>query len=616
MAGRPKDPDTDFRVKLHVHRSYRYAATQPYEPDPESNGKMRRRYVFWGSVTEDLRFIPNERFLSSSPEERSKLIFPKEWDMSEAAGALSQERSGDGWTSDGWRPEDAFAAISGTVPSSEQTGNRLCGATWLLWEIARKNGLLHDLRLVFPEQGDRLRRGIMTVSMHQLLAPRNCSIESWQRFTRAPSASPVTRSDAEDLLRLVTGEKLGHLFSLRTERQKTPLIACITEVPAPEPAGIFHMSSGEGSALLAVLYSHDGTEPVCCRLFSRGESLDQMMEKIRAQLAVEFCCAPDVILVCGTENMERIREMTRSGMRLIARCSASESAVSDSLRKIRYGSAGLPADMEHHPGDDVWCVQFRRGAEECGTPGHEGGEMERISLYLDMHERLSVLTKMHAEMQKVKEMTEAPGSRMPSDEELHRLSGSLRWHSLERDDGGVLHFKPRQDEMEMTMLRAGFYSLVSSGVDADAECMLDLYALRYGQEQYLESLGCHGGALLSGTRADCRAEGRLLISFISMMLHAAVRKVWRSGLREKGYESPEAVIAEMTTIRCIEDPAGSGRITAFTDAQKEICAAFGLIPPADARPGQDEAACSGKKTRRGPGRPKGSVNRPRQGSAE
>lgn len=148
----------------------------------------------------------------------------------------------------------------------------------------------------------------MTVSMHQLLAPRNCSIESWQRFTRAPSASPVTRSDAEDLLRLVTGEKLGHLFSLRTERQKTPLIACITEVPAPEPAGIFHMSSGEGSALLAVLYSHDGTEPVCCRLFSRGESLDQMMEKIRAQLAVEFCCAPDVILVCGTENMERIRK--------------------------------------------------------------------------------------------------------------------------------------------------------------------------------------------------------------------------------------------------------------------------------------------------------------------
>ena len=245
MAGRPKDPDTDFRVKLHVHRSYRYAATQPYEPDPESNGKMRRRYVFWGSVTEDLRFIPNERFLSSSPEERSKLIFPKEWDMSEAAGALSQERSGDGWTSDGWRPEDAFAAISGTVPSSEQTGNRLCGATWLLWEIARKNGLLHDLRLVFPEQGDRLRRGIMTVSMHQLLAPRNCSIESWQRFTRAPSASPVTRSDAEDLLRLVTGEKLGHLFSLRTERQKTPLIACITEVPAPEPRSPSREPTGE-----------------------------------------------------------------------------------------------------------------------------------------------------------------------------------------------------------------------------------------------------------------------------------------------------------------------------------------------------------------------------------
>lgn len=170
--------------------------------------------------------------------------------------------------------------------------------------------------------------------------------------------------------------------------------------------------------------------------------------------------------------------------------------------------------------------------------------------------------------------------------------------------------------MEMTMLRAGFYSLVSSGVDADAAGMLSLYAVRVGQEKYLENLGYNGGALFSGNSSDCRAAGRLLISFISMMLHAAVRKAWRSGLREKGYESTEAVIAEMTPIRCIEDPAGSGRITAFTDAQKEICAALGLTQPDDAQPGQDEAACSGKETRRRPGRPRSAVNRPKQGRAE
>ena len=616
MAGRPKDPDTDFRVLLHVHRSYRYAATQPYVPDPENPGKMRRRYVFWGSVTEDLRFIPNERFLHASEEERARLIFPKEWNMSEASGAPSQERSGDGGTSDGCSPADAFAAISGTVPVSEQSASRLCGAPWLLWEIARKSGLLHDLRLVFPEQGERLLRVIMTVSMHQLLAPRNCSIESWQRFTRAPSASPITRSDAGDLLRLVTGEKLGRLFSMRIERQKTPLIACITEVPAPQPEGIFPGSRGKGSASLAVLYSADGSEPVCCRLFSRGESLHQMVEKIRASLAVEFCCAPDVILVCGSEGMESIMEMQRRGMRFIARCCTSESAVSDCLRNIRYESTGLPADMEHISGDDLWCAQFRHAADECRTSGHEVGEIERIILYLDMHERLRVLTDMHAEMQKIKERTEAPGGRTLSDEELLRLSDSLRWHRLKRGDDGALHFEPGQDEMEMTMLRAGFYSLVSSGVDADAAGMLSLYAVRVGQEKYLENLGYNGGALFSGNSSDCRAAGRLLISFISMMLHAAVRKAWRSGLREKGYESTEAVIAEMTPIRCIEDPAGSGRITAFTDAQKEICAALGLTQPDDAQPGQDEAAGSGKETRRRPGRPRSAVNRPKQGRAE
>lgn len=91
MAGRPKDPNTDFKVILHVHRSYRYAATVPYEPDPKKPGKMRRRYVFWGSVTDDLHFIPNQRYLFATSEERDRLIFPKEWDMSEAEHKLARK---------------------------------------------------------------------------------------------------------------------------------------------------------------------------------------------------------------------------------------------------------------------------------------------------------------------------------------------------------------------------------------------------------------------------------------------------------------------------------------------------------------------------------------------
>ena len=150
MVGRPKNPQTDFKVMLHVHRSYRYAATVPYEPDPKNPGKMRRRYVFWGSVTDNLRFIPNERYLFTPSKERDRLIFPKEWDMSEAEQKLAQEsRTGENLSDSHEKTYEAFEEAVETVPAEEQFRNKFYGGPWLLWQIARQRGLIDDLKAVF-----------------------------------------------------------------------------------------------------------------------------------------------------------------------------------------------------------------------------------------------------------------------------------------------------------------------------------------------------------------------------------------------------------------------------------------------------------------------------------
>ena len=72
---RPKKPNTDFKVALRVTGRYRYAATQPHVRDPKT-GNIVRRYVYWGEVSETLKFLPNDRYILASDEERNRLIFP------------------------------------------------------------------------------------------------------------------------------------------------------------------------------------------------------------------------------------------------------------------------------------------------------------------------------------------------------------------------------------------------------------------------------------------------------------------------------------------------------------------------------------------------------------
>ena len=88
MAGRPKNPDTDYKVIIHQPNGYRYAATQPHIIDSKT-GAVRRRYCYWGDVSKDLKFTPNDRFLLASPSERARLIFPEGWVLSAIQSLLN-----------------------------------------------------------------------------------------------------------------------------------------------------------------------------------------------------------------------------------------------------------------------------------------------------------------------------------------------------------------------------------------------------------------------------------------------------------------------------------------------------------------------------------------------
>ena len=188
---RPISAETANKVTLHVNGGYRYASTRPRVVN-KATGKNTNKSIHWGTVTEDLRFIPNRRYIYASPEERDKLVFPEAWDLSEAK-KLSANRG------------------PGRPPSGEDDKNRLYGATWLLERIADKTGIRQDLEKVFDGNKDKVD-DVMTLAMFPYLTNFSFSrLARHQEVYKFPTSRLLTPGD---ITRLTQGIKECHRMKL------------------------------------------------------------------------------------------------------------------------------------------------------------------------------------------------------------------------------------------------------------------------------------------------------------------------------------------------------------------------------------------------------------------
>lgn len=122
---RPINGDTALKVTLHVNGAYRYATLRPRVTNG-STGRRMNKSIHLGTVTEDKKFIPNKVYMYMSMEERRRLIFPKDWDLSEADRLPGNRKTG--------RP-----AYKG------EERNSLYGDAWLMEQMAEKTGVREDL---------------------------------------------------------------------------------------------------------------------------------------------------------------------------------------------------------------------------------------------------------------------------------------------------------------------------------------------------------------------------------------------------------------------------------------------------------------------------------------
>lgn len=197
MTRRP-DPLARFRVKIHNDNGHRYAFTQVPTTN-EKTGKKVYHILHWGKVDENLRFTPGDRYMLASVEDRKKLIFPDDWDLSEIE-KLSGNRK------------------PGRQPIETQDENRLYGDVWLLEQIAQATGLKDDLMEVF-HGSEEVVNALLTLAMFELTQGKPFShVADWQTIEKTPCAQPLTSPTITRLLQAITNQNRIDLFYLRGKR--------------------------------------------------------------------------------------------------------------------------------------------------------------------------------------------------------------------------------------------------------------------------------------------------------------------------------------------------------------------------------------------------------------
>lgn len=152
-TGRPAKASTIYKVSIHNNGGRKYASPQPFTVDDD--GKKHYTHKQWGIVDDDMRFHPNSTYFYAPIEERRKLIFPAEWDLSEIKSLCGTGHRG------------AVEYEGGDL-------DRMYGPTWFLDNIARETGLTDDLRKVFDGNME-MAQDALTLAYYLFLESRTYS---------------------------------------------------------------------------------------------------------------------------------------------------------------------------------------------------------------------------------------------------------------------------------------------------------------------------------------------------------------------------------------------------------------------------------------------------------
>ena len=570
---RKPDPDAPYRVAIHIDKGYRYASTQPATVDPNT-GKRKYRRIHWGTVDDNNRFVPGRAYLFAPVEERSKLIFPEGWDLSEIEKLSGNRKRG--------RP---------VIESQDE--NRLYGDIWLLEQIAEATGIRADLLKVFG--GNReMTDAVMTLAMYLLCGKDTYhQMASWQRVAKAPYAKPLTSPYITMLTQKITEKNRMDLLRLRAARLKNNEL-CAVDSTSRSAWGdsLSDIRYGKNKdhlplaqTLEVVVYTLSGHMPVYYRTFAGNTPDSRSLETILHDL--DHAGFKDVILITdrGYESIRNLEIYIDKKQPMIMGTKVGQKHVRKEIDA--FGTFDHhPEEMEIDPKERIYYKQYDLEYQIEGRRDNvKKADRLKLNLYFDPMRRSGELIDLDVAIKAQKESLEKLlKDQFPLDDDI-TIKRAYCYFKLDYNETTRLlkGFSLDEKKVDRKKREAGFFANTTLQIDADPMAAQQHYRLRDEQEKYFRMMKGLMGADRQRNWSESGKTGRLFILFVAQILGCYLGNIRKTKLNED-FDSIADVLGEMRPIRYIEHPNTKGFITPFIGRQVDICEAFGFDIPEGCAP--------------------------------
>jgi hypothetical protein len=568
--GRHSDPKAQFTVKVNItNGGYKYACTQPPTID-QSTGKKQYRRVQWGVVDDNLKFIPGSRFYLASPEERSQLIFPENWDLSEAEKLNGLRKPG--------RP-----VCDGLCQ------NRLYGDIWLLEQVAIKTGIRRDLEVVF-DNNQEIVEDILTLAMFPYLTKLTYNhVSEWQRIVETPSSRELTPSVITRLTQSITEQNRKDLLRLRSLRLGKDEVCAVDSTTrsayGESLADIKWGKNKEGLPLPqtteVIVYTLTSHMPVYYRTFEGNIPDNRTVNVILKDL--EYAGFKNLILVTdrGYETIHNLESFILRNQSLIMATKVNNKHVLNAINSIKMVNSE-PESMSLDNFREIYYKQFDI-FYEFNNNNHivSSSNKLKLNLYFDLHRKFKQLIDIGKTKNKQKcELDQLILDKKPLGDD-NEIKNKYNYFIINYDSKSrvPISYELNNKIIHKETSAHGFFAIMTNKIDLDPMTVYNTYRLRDEQEKLFHQMKSDMVSDRQRNWSEAGKTGRLFILFVSLILSSYVRHIWKSTFLCDKLTSSWKILSNMRSIRRIKHTNRAKMITPFVGIQVDICKAFGFEIP-------------------------------------
>ena len=582
MSRKP-DPASPYRVRLHKDKGYRYASTQPGRVNPET-GKREYTRIHWGTVDESLRFHPNSTYILATAEERSKLIFPEDWDLSET------------------KIIPGLPDASAMIPEG-QNENRLYGDSWLLMEIAKITGVFEDLCTVFRDNTNYVNI-ILTIAFF-LIIERDTyhNIEEWQNTRKLPYDNPMSSKFINEFTQKITEQNRINLLKCRVARLKQDEICAVDSTSSSTSSyslsDIKYINNKDDLPLQqtveVIVYTLSQHEPVYFQTYAGNMTDSISIKTIKKDLNDAGFKNFVLITDRGYETLDDLDYLVEDGQKLIMATKINQKFIFDKIKK--YGMFNFhPECMKLDTDSKLYYEQFYLIFSDINKNSTIMSDRLKLNVYLNPIDRVEKLLDIELKAIEQKTVLEKIKTDKIPLGDNENIGEKYFYYDIDLDNTKrtVNDFLFKHDKYERHLMTAGFFANITHKLNFDSITANHHYKLRDEQEKYFTAMKNRFSEDRQRVWPEEEKTGRSFVLFVTLIISCYLDYIHRTKLTDK-FETPKKILSCMMSIRYIEHQNSKAYITQFTEKQIDICKAFGIEIPEGCAPAYAMPAQPAKK---------------------